>query len=336
MPQEVTAPAEAEGTALPPAAKPTVATLAAEVAGLTERLDEFEAFGLPGKPPAATAPDLHGKLVEVQGLVRWIPKRGYNSQQNYAFVRDVDVVDAVRDALVARNVDLAFTSARVIERVEFENKNKVPGTAWVIELGYRFTHWRGGEVETDEGTWVGEAQDFGDKGLSKALTSAKKTFLLARFLVSAGDDPEADPAGDEPRGGAQAETRTFQPMTIRAGHEEDKPTSAHVRMVYARAKDNGITGSDWLHRLVWAITRGKARSVPEVATMASLKLVCDTLDYIGGDREARIAETEARIVAYLEKNPYPAERIDGSDDGTKADPNAPVADDGGAGGEYPS
>jgi hypothetical protein len=64
------------------------------------------------------------------------------------------------------------------------------------------------DAETGEALeipWVGRGEDPADKGVSKALTDARKTFLIQQLNLQRGDDTEADekhrPA---PRAGRQS------------------------------------------------------------------------------------------------------------------------------------
>lgn len=147
---------------------------------------------------AAGTGHLEERLARVTGHVSRIPKRGFNNEQKYNFVAHSDVLDSIRPALAAESVQ--FRSRITLTEAEPElqpdgNARRTGGgmvwRMWRIEVTFTFTCWMGEKrcEQVTEG-WPGYAQDYSDKGASKALTSAIKTFLIQQFLISTGDDPD--------------------------------------------------------------------------------------------------------------------------------------------------
>jgi hypothetical protein len=128
---------------------------------------------------------LYAKLAEVTKEIGRVEKAGHNDFHNYDYVKEDDLVEAVRGKLADRNVAL-LSSALEVTKV---------GTLTTAHL--RFTFVDGGSGETHDADWFGTGDDKGDKGLYKAYTGALKYFLMKTFLIPTGNDPDQDAKGDE-------------------------------------------------------------------------------------------------------------------------------------------
>jgi hypothetical protein len=191
---------------------------------------------------------LEAKLAGVLADVRRIPKRGYNDAQKYAFAQEGDIADMVRWSLNRHRV--AF-GARItgVTRSEIKSRSGTTGTEVLVDVDFTLTCADTGQAETYP--WQGEATDYQDKALPKALTAAKKTFLVMQFLVSTGE-PEPDGAGEQfTRTGAapagRASGQAVQPP--RDGYNADGTpderlsTSAQRGRVYGLAKSSPFLAS---------------------------------------------------------------------------------------------
>lgn len=167
-----------------------------------ERVDEKD---LTYEHDAAGTGHLVERLARVTAAMSRIPKRGYNQSQNYAFVAHSDVLDAVRPALAAEGVSFASTIVECEATPEGRKTDKgAQWCMWRVKVEMTFhCYWYPFEgahgapgSEEQQSSWLGFAQDYSDKGASKALTSAIKTFLIQQFLVSTGDDPD-EPTADQ-------------------------------------------------------------------------------------------------------------------------------------------
>lgn len=184
-----------------------IATLQADA----ERRDAEDASPLVYTSKAAGTGHLEDRLARVTAHVSRIPKRGFNKEQKYQFVAHSDVLDAIRPALAAEGVQ--FRSEIIGGTCEPELKiDGSPRTTgggmiwrmWIVNVRFTFS-CRLADTRCEQTTeWRGYAQDYSDKGESKALTAAIKTFLIQQFLVSTGDDPDeptTDPQPAQAQGG---------------------------------------------------------------------------------------------------------------------------------------
>lgn len=168
------------------------------------------------KHEAAATGHLEDRLARVTAHVSRIPKRGFNAEQKYPFVAHADVLDSIRPALAAEGVQFRSAITRTEAEPEYRPDGQVRATGggmiwrmWRIEVSFTLACWNGDKrcEQTTEG-WPGYAQDYSDKGASKALTSAIKTFLIQQFLVSTGDDPDESNIGAHAQQeGGQQDTR---------------------------------------------------------------------------------------------------------------------------------
>lgn len=143
---------------------------------------------------------LAGKLAEVLGTVKHIPKNGYNEAQRYHFVRDADVLDAVRDALSERGVATLVDVAGVdVAEFQTAKQRETGGVSWMTTVWGAISFLDGDSDATVTIGFRGTGADTGDKGYYKALTGGVKYALLKTFLIPTGDDPEAD--ADSPQHG---------------------------------------------------------------------------------------------------------------------------------------
>jgi len=139
------------------------------------------------------------RLARVTAAMNRLPKRGFNKEQSYAFVAHADVLDAVRPALAAEGVAFGSTIIECDAKPEGrETRSGMQWCMWRVKVEMTFQcYWYPVEgqhgspgAEVMKCSWLGFAQDYSDKGASKALTSAIKTFLIQQFLISTGDDPD--------------------------------------------------------------------------------------------------------------------------------------------------
>ena len=154
------------------------------------------------KPVTDSPPSgLYQKLIEVMEEVGRVEKKGFNSFHNYAYVKEDDLVEAVRGKLSERRI-LLLPSLETCER---------EGTLTTINMTFTFVDAVSGETHICK--WAGTGDDKGDKGLYKAYTGAEKYFLMKSFLIPTGDDPEGDEKTDK-RAEAKAKKATQRDALI--------------------------------------------------------------------------------------------------------------------------
>lgn len=128
-----------------------------------------------------------------------VTKSGVNVDQGYKFASAEAILAAVRMPLLSRGVLLtAQPTDYIVEGITSRNNAKGEKITVVVDFTFRNG---AGEVLTIAG-WRGIGQDYGDKAIGKAYTSAIKTFVRTTWLLpTEHDDPEGSSAGEavEPR-----------------------------------------------------------------------------------------------------------------------------------------
>lgn len=173
---------------------------------------------------------LAGKLAEVLGVMKHIPKNGYNEAQRYNFVRDADVLDAVREALAERSVAvLVDVAGTEVSEYQTARQRTDGGVSWMTTVWGAISFLDGDSDATVTVGFRGTGSDTGDKGYYKALTGGVKYALLKTFLIPTGDDPEAEaPAAPTARQPVQNAPQRPAPRPV-------APTPAPVRQEPPRA-----------------------------------------------------------------------------------------------------
>jgi hypothetical protein len=168
------------------------------------------------------------KLSEVMGEVGWIPKKGKNTFQNYDYVREVDIVDAVREKLAARQVALV---PKVVH-LDYQPMTTAKGVAGffaVVTMSYTFVDGESGESLVVEAVGAGTDQP-GDKAFYKAQTGAKKYALTQAFLIATGDDPEDEQAPKK----AKAQAKPEPHQTPQNRPQATQPPEAELSPVHVQ------------------------------------------------------------------------------------------------------
>lgn len=120
-----------------------------------------------------------------------VEKRGFNSFQNYKYVMEADVADAVRAAFIKNGI-IFLPSIEDMQSTQVAVEAK--GTtrhAFQVTVKVRFAL-----VNADDPTdrieliGFGQGLDQGDKALPKAMTMAQKYMLMKLFLMGTDDDAE--------------------------------------------------------------------------------------------------------------------------------------------------
>lgn len=135
-------------------------------------------------------PSLVTKLAHIGKEIGAVDKSGKNSVQGYAFIEYGVVAGKIRELFDHYNVIIVpETTGYEIQQVK-NAKNNI-GYHYVLQM--RFTIINGDNMsEQLSADWMGEATDFGDKGINKAETSGTKYFLMRLFNVSEKGENEAD------------------------------------------------------------------------------------------------------------------------------------------------
>lgn len=196
---------------------------------------------------------LAGKLAEVSAAVGTIAKRGRNEHHKYDYATEADVALAVRDELARRRI--AFLP--FVDEVGVRETTTSRGNATAItQLGVRIDFVDGDTGEELSVRVVGQGDDPGDKGASKAFTAAVKYALLKTFLIPTGDDPEGDSEVDQrhapatqtagqARPAAQAAQAAQQQSRSRAAQGNDRTaTEGQQKLIHAKKIEAGASDED--------------------------------------------------------------------------------------------
>lgn len=141
---------------------------------------------------------LYQKLAAAARQIGVIEKDKRNSFHNYDYASIEAIADATRDVLLEHGILLLAGE----EETEDRQRQTRDGEATVttIKLTFRFIDVDTGE--TLQIPWVGRGEDPADKGCAKALTDARKTFLIQQLNLVRGEDTEGDPNTDKRHQGA--------------------------------------------------------------------------------------------------------------------------------------
>ena len=167
---------------------------------------------------------LAGKLVNILEKLGSVPKKGFNKNQNYHYMREVDVLEALKEQLILNKIIL-LTSSKHVETKEKaktdKNDNRVVEFVTTVSTTHTFIDSETGETYSIES--VGQGYDSLDKGASKAITAATKYALLKTFMISdEGADIENDGQTPQPPVATSA-PRTFNKPAVAAAPKAAAP-----------------------------------------------------------------------------------------------------------------
>lgn len=120
-----------------------------------------------------------GKLHNIMSKVDFIAKDKKNEFHNYEYASEEAIKKTLHPLLVKEKVLFSLTTVGLPQ---------VNGEITSQDFHYRFFDIESGE--SLEGSFVGQGQDKGDKGIYKAITGAIKYILTSTFLIPTGLDPE--------------------------------------------------------------------------------------------------------------------------------------------------
>ena len=205
---------------------------------------------------------LSAKLAEVMAEVGYVKKDATNDFHHYRYASAEAVLKKVNAALSARGIAVA-TQAELLQYEQFGK-----GVHAVVRLSLSFTD--GDEQLTVQG--LGEGSDTGDKAVMKADTAALKYALANAFMISWGDDPEADASTDK-----RAETNPFTGKTMKPIETPLPPKGTKginaVRALYGHAEVLGWTTDELLS---WVAKRTGGKK-PEEVTAAQAKALLNAI-----------------------------------------------------------
>lgn len=136
---------------------------------------------------------LLGKIAAATKDIEAIEKSGQNTFHKYRYASIEDIVNGTREHLLDHGLVVLAGHQTLDERQRQTSQGEA--TVTTVQLTFRIF-----DVETGfaiELPWIGRGEDPADKGIAKALTDARKTFLVQQLNIARGDDTEADESTDQ-------------------------------------------------------------------------------------------------------------------------------------------
>lgn len=138
---------------------------------------------------------LAAKLARIGKEIGAVDKSGVNQIQRYKYIEYSVVAGRIRELFDIYRVIIVPS---VMDYKADEVSNSKGGNGYHYLLTMNFCLINGDDPEDNfNATWVGEATDYGDKGINKAETSGTKYFLMRLFNVSEKNEEEADSKSPE-------------------------------------------------------------------------------------------------------------------------------------------
>ena len=139
---------------------------------------------------------LASKLAAIGKEIGAVDKSGKNTQQNYNYIEYGVVAGRIRELFDKYHI-VIVPSVENVNQDEVTNKFGGKGYHYLLEMS--FTIVNGDDTEDKMiSKWIGEATDYGDKGINKAETAGTKYFLMRLFNVSEKGEAEADSESPAP------------------------------------------------------------------------------------------------------------------------------------------
>ena len=133
---------------------------------------------------------LSARIATIANEIGAIAKDGKNAQQGYAFIEYAQVAARARE-LQAKHGVAIIPTVESYECSEVKNKYGNIGYHYLLKMDFTVVNT---DDENDKITakWIGEATDYGDKGINKAITSSVKYFIMRLYNISEKGEREAD------------------------------------------------------------------------------------------------------------------------------------------------
>lgn len=133
---------------------------------------------------------LASKLAAIGKEIGAVDKSGKNQQQNYNYIEYGVVAGRIRELFDKYGV-IIVPSVESVTQDEITNKYGGKGYHYILHMTFMLIN--GDDPDDREiASWLGEASDYGDKGVNKAETAGTKYFLMRLFNVSEKGDEDAD------------------------------------------------------------------------------------------------------------------------------------------------
>lgn len=183
--------------------------------------------------PGPRPPQIAAAIINAMRAVVKVGKEGRNTDQNFKYRKYDDILTAAHGALVDAGLVIIPTVVDMKQRtrdVTTKSQNLRTVTTTIVTVDYQLMCADDGSEKTIR--YYGEASDYGDKSLGKALSYAEKMMLISVLKIPVESD-DMDPDQHSHADDAPA-TRTSRPSTVR----EPRPRSAAARRGADQPKKN--------------------------------------------------------------------------------------------------
>jgi hypothetical protein len=197
------------------------------------------------------------KLCEVMASVGYMQKRGSNVSQNYRYLKEADVADAMREEFSKRNVFI-FPNLVKNERVKIVRSKTYKDVieekvtyATDVEIDWTFVDGDTGQEKTCRIPGCSESP--GDKGVYVAMTGSEKYLLMKSFLIPTGDDPEDDKNETDGKGSREAAQQVGAAKVEKLKKGSQEASQAGASLFYALQPSGlyAVTGDVELMRRIY-------------------------------------------------------------------------------------
>ncbi len=178
---------------------------------------------------------LAARIADISAAIDAVAKDGRNAQQGYNFI-EYAVVAAKLRALHKEHGVAVIPSVDSYRCDQMTTAKGATGFHYILDMLFTVINTDNPEDKL-EVKWVGEATDYGDKGVNKAITSATKYLLMRLYNISEKGDKDADATDPEPATRVEQGKQTNSPV--------DKINFAEVKETLTTIDDNDSLDAYW-------------------------------------------------------------------------------------------
>ena len=139
---------------------------------------------------------LAGKIAAVSAEIGAIKKGGHNSEQHFDFIEYAVVSGKLRTLFEKHGIAIV-PQVKDYTVDQIESRSGKMGYHYILKMHFTAIN---ADDQTDriESDWLGEATDYGDKGVNKAETSGLKYFLMRLLNISEKSDSDHETDAETP------------------------------------------------------------------------------------------------------------------------------------------
>ena len=210
-------------------------------------------------------------LAQTMGEVGYVQKDATNDFQRYRYASAEAVLKKVNASLSSQGVCCESTADMVSHEV-IQGAKKATFHA-IVKLSLTFR--KGSDSVKVEG--LGSGSDTGDKAVMKANTAALKYCLANAFLISWGDDPEADVETDRNAASSSAKPKPKPSARARTA-PQTQSVEGLINRIEAHVTPDGLAGDRELAEDCRSTT-GEQRTQLQMAYKRHERMLRDKVQY---------------------------------------------------------